>query len=153
MERVRKGSGDILDTTKGQHLAQGIDCEVRQLPCGDVRFVAQYPGGIEVILDYIIERKTLEDFHASMRDGRERREAFKMRQAQIPRRIFLLEGDVKQNTLLRNKASFEKRRAEIEVCDDFYSKKTKSLDDTVVLFVNLQTSMHAVFGAAIGIDD
>ncbi|CDF36414.1 to fill in [Chondrus crispus] len=137
MERVRKRSRDILDTIKGQLLAQGVDCEVRQLPCGDAMFVAQYPGGIEVILDYIIERKTLEDFHASMRDGRERRQAFMMRQAQIPRRIFLLEGDVKRSALLRNNASFEKRRAEIEVCDDFYVKKTKSLDDTLWFYSSM----------------
>ena len=137
MERVRKRSRDILDTIKGRLLAQGVDCEVRQLPCGDAMFVAQYPGGIEVILDYIIERKTLEDFHASMRDGRERRQAFMMRQAQIPRRIFLLEGDMKRNTFLKNTTSFEKRRAEIEVCDDFYVKKTKSLDDTLWFYSSM----------------
>ena len=43
---------------------------MRALPVGDCLWVARTPAGEEYVLDYIVERKRLEDLCASLVDGR-----------------------------------------------------------------------------------
>lgn len=102
--------------------------DVRSLPCGDATFVAQYEDGCEVVLDYIAERKTVEDFASSVYDGRVSRQAYLMRQSEIKQPMFVIEGDMKDNSRSYDNDKVQKRLAHIEVFDGFYVKHAKDFD-------------------------
>ena len=53
-------------------LQKGVPCETRQLPLGDMLWVARRKDDptSEVLLGYIIERKTASDLASSIVDGR-----------------------------------------------------------------------------------
>lgn len=53
-------------------LQKGVSCETRQLPLGDMVWVAKRKDAPapEVLLGYIIERKTASDLAYSIVDGR-----------------------------------------------------------------------------------
>lgn len=141
-ERVREHE---LDTMTNRLLDQGVECEVRQLPCGDAMFVAKYSHDVEVVLDYIIERKTLEDFIRSMHDGRVRRQSFTMRQSQIPHLLFLLEGNIHAHPDLKEDAQFHSRKAEMEMCENMYVKETRDLNDTICFYSSMYKRLKAEF--------
>ena len=46
-----------------------VNVERRMLPLGDMLWIAR-KDRVEVCLDYILERKTADDFAASLMDGR-----------------------------------------------------------------------------------
>lgn len=53
-------------------LQQGVRCETRQLPLGDMLWIARRRDDptSEVLLGYIVERKTASDLASSIIDGR-----------------------------------------------------------------------------------
>lgn len=53
-------------------LQKGVPCETRQLPLGDMLWVARRKDepASEVLLGYIVERKTASDLASSIIDGR-----------------------------------------------------------------------------------
>lgn len=53
-------------------LQKGVRCETRQLPLGDMLWIAKRPDDptSEVLLGYIVERKTASDLASSIIDGR-----------------------------------------------------------------------------------
>lgn len=53
-------------------LQKGVPCETRQLPLGDMLWVARREDNptSEVLLGYIVERKTASDLASSIVDGR-----------------------------------------------------------------------------------
>lgn len=142
MERFRNGSNDRWRTVARLLEKAGALCVVRTLPCGDAMFIAQYEDGSEVMLDYIVERKTVEDYASSVRDGRVSRQAYMMRQSDITHRIFVIEGNIKNNPHMNDNSESHKRLAELEVCEDFYVKYTKDLMDTVWFYASLRRRLE-----------
>lgn len=53
-------------------LQKGVPCETRQLPLGDMLWIAKREDdpASEVLLGYIVERKTASDLASSIIDGR-----------------------------------------------------------------------------------
>lgn len=139
MERGRKSvlSRADVGTMTNMLSEHGVRCEVRPLPCGDALFVAQYEHDIEIMLDFLIERKTLSDFVASTHDGRVARQSFMMKQSQISRKVFVLEGELSENQDMRDKPEYARKLARLEVCDEFYVKRTKDLKDTMWFYTSM----------------
>lgn len=144
MERVRRTTSD---TTSMRDLLQseGIHCQVRQLPVGDALFVAQYPDGSEIVLDYLIERKTLHDYLSSLKDGRVERQSYMMLQSNTPRRVFVLEGDMRNYPEITEDARVRKRLTELEVWGEFYVKRTKDLTETTWFYTSLFRRLRKEF--------
>ncbi|KAG5189372.1 restriction endonuclease type II-like protein [Tribonema minus] len=81
-------------------------CEVRSLPLGDMLWVArnmdrQSPSYLqEVLLGYIVERKTASDLGSSMVDGRFHEQKHRMARHGLGRVIYLVEGPITHTTRL-----------------------------------------------------
>lgn len=147
MERFRNGLTNQNWKTMAELLEEaGAACEVRTLPCGDAIFVSRYEDGSEVVLDYVIERKTVEDFASSVRDGRVSKQAFMMRKSGIENRLFVIEGDMRENKRVYENPGLLKKLTELEVCEDFYVKHTKDLMDTVWFYASFRRRLEAKFG-------
>lgn len=147
MERTQRNTKSIgeINTMQNMLLENGVKCEVRPLPCGDAMFISQFVDGTEVVLDYLIERKTVDDFAASMNDGRVAKQSYMMSQSQIERRMFVLEGDINGNLELREKPEYLQKLARLEVCDDFYVKRTKNLKETILFYSSMYTRLSKNF--------
>uniref|UniRef100_A0A3B3CZT4 Crossover junction endonuclease MUS81 n=1 Tax=Oryzias melastigma TaxID=30732 RepID=A0A3B3CZT4_ORYME len=96
---------DFIETT-GQHRKQelvkelqrnGVHFDVRKLNVGDFLWVAREkmlraPAGRELVLDYIIERKRMDDLCGSIIDGRFREQKFRLKRCGLRKPIYLVEG-------------------------------------------------------------
>ena len=56
----------------------GVQVEIRSLELGDVLWIAKYPDGRELVLGYVVERKTLKDLASSIVDGRYKEQKYRL---------------------------------------------------------------------------
>ncbi|PXF50138.1 Crossover junction endonuclease MUS81 [Gracilariopsis chorda] len=124
---------------------RNIPYDVRQLPCGDTLFVARFDDGTEILMDYLIERKTVDDYGASMSDGRISKQSYMLLNSLICNAILILEGDLKDNSYLYDQPRMHSKLAELEVCANVYVKKTKDLQDTVHFYGCILRRLQAKF--------
>ncbi|MCL7043522.1 hypothetical protein MKW94_025816 [Papaver nudicaule] len=71
-----------------------IQVEVRRLPIGDAIWIAQDKHlKNEFVLDWIVERKEVDDFCMSIRDNRYKDQKLRLLKCGFKKRIYLVEGD------------------------------------------------------------
>lgn len=132
MERLRRNDSRSTHSDFADMLGElNIAFDIRSLPCGDALFAAQFEDGTEVVMDYIVERKTVGDFGGSMNDGRISRQAYLLRHSGVPNRLVVIEGSLKANTDIYSQPRMHNKLAELEVCSDVYVKRTSNLADTL----------------------
>ncbi len=124
----------------------GIPCEERQLPIGDMAWIArceQKHRGIttttttttttiEVMLGTIIERKTAEDLTSSLFGTRYLEQRLRLQHCGLPQVLLLVEGDI-NNVMNCPADTLEMAMMETRIQLEFQIVQTKSLDDTVRL--------------------
>lgn len=145
MERIRRSASNSAEKMGWRMREEGIECDVRPLPCGDALFVARYADGTEVVLDYLIERKTLEDFFCSQKDGRAEWQSYLMCHSKISKRLFVLEGDMRTYPEVGNDARLRKKIVELELYRDIYVKRTRDLNDTACFYASMFRRLNRQF--------
>ncbi|XP_059610721.1 crossover junction endonuclease MUS81 [Phlebotomus argentipes] len=80
-----------VDATINELNASKVSYEVRHLNIGDFAWIARDSAGNELVLPYIVERKRLDDFGMSIRDGRFHEQKFRLMQSGIPNAIYMVE--------------------------------------------------------------
>ncbi|KAL1990910.1 hypothetical protein VTN49DRAFT_5913 [Thermomyces lanuginosus] len=125
---------------------KGITAHVRSLELGDAtwvakckdrRFLSNYgESGDEVMLDWIIERKRLDDLVGSIKDGRFHEQKFRLRRSGIPNVIYLIEEfaiahDAMGPSGTRIQEAVASAIASTQVVNGYFVKRTKNLDDTI----------------------
>ncbi|XP_056159459.1 crossover junction endonuclease MUS81 isoform X3 [Syzygium oleosum] len=74
-----------------------VKVEVRRLPVGDGIWIARHKyHDSEYVLDFIVERKKVEDLRSSIRDNRYKDQKFKLLRCGLKKLIYLVEGDPNQ---------------------------------------------------------
>ncbi|XP_047322890.1 crossover junction endonuclease MUS81 [Impatiens glandulifera] len=72
----------------------GIEIKVARLPVGDAIWVARHKRRKdEYILDFIVERKNVEDLRSSIRDNRYRDQKLRLLRCGLKKVIYVVEGD------------------------------------------------------------
>ncbi|XP_055856823.1 crossover junction endonuclease MUS81 [Episyrphus balteatus] len=69
-----------------------IPHEVRRLTIGDFTWICRDERGRELVLPYIVERKRMDDFASSIRDGRFHEQKFRLKSSKIQNLIYLIEN-------------------------------------------------------------
>ncbi|THC95291.1 hypothetical protein EYZ11_005246 [Aspergillus tanneri] len=118
--------------------------EVRALEVGDAMWVAKFHDpkylsqhgeeGDEVMLDWIVERKRLDDLVGSIKDGRFHEQKFRLRRSGIKNVIYLIEEfNVTQDPVsaMKYQEMVASAIASTQVVNGYFVKKTKNLDDTI----------------------
>ncbi|MCJ1286958.1 Crossover junction endonuclease mus81 [Xylographa opegraphella] len=115
---------------------------VRPLDLGDALWVAKCKDpqllprlgeeGDEVILDWIVERKRLDDLISSIKDGRFLEQKFRMHKSGIKNVIYVIEDFAMNSDNTQN--HHEHVRSAIsstQVVNGYFVKRTRQLDDTI----------------------
>ena len=120
----------------------GVKPIMRALEVGDILWVARLHSasllsqhgaeGDEVMLDWIVERKRLDDLVGSIKDGRFHEQKFRLRKSRVKNVIYIIE-EISMNAdhFQKYEEAVESAVASTQVVNGYFVKKTKKMDDTI----------------------
>lgn len=117
----------------------GINCEMRTLPVGDFAWVIKPVDSAsssatvkrELVLDFLIERKKLDDLISSIRDQRWGEQKHRLKRCGIPNIVYLIEGFSSIKSDHPCYKSINTALANAQLIDGFTVKHTKDFKDTL----------------------
>lgn len=133
---------------------RGIDPLVRPLPLGDIFWVAELhsplthlapfnhggddPATAEIALDYIVERKRLDDLVGSITDGRFSEQKHRLRRSGVKNVIYLIEEvALSPEKQQRFAEAISSAIASTQVVNGFFVKQTRCLDESIKYLVRM----------------
>lgn len=128
--------------------AKGVTPLMRALTLGDISWVAKtkVPGfltrkgflGDEIMLDYIVERKRLDDLVSSIKDGRFQEQKFRLKKSGVKNVMYIVEEITNSSDEISKYAEAMKTAiASCQVTDGFFVKRTQKMDDTISYLIGL----------------
>ena len=150
--RSKKDRDEISD----QLTALGVPPLVRPLPLGDLFWVAKLHDpalltchgeeGDEVILDWIVERKRLDDLVGSIKDGRFHEQKFRLRRSHVSNVIYLVE-DFKLSPDDKEKfgEAIESALAGLQVLDGYFIKRTEGINESTRYISQLTGMLKSMY--------
>ncbi|XP_034020137.1 crossover junction endonuclease MUS81 [Thalassophryne amazonica] len=142
---------DVIETTGASHHRKqelvkelqrnGVNFDVRKLNVGDFLWVAREkvapvpgqlraPAGRELVLDYIIERKRMDDLCGSIIDGRFREQKFRLKRCGLRQPIYLIESGVAAAHLSIPEATLQQAIVNTQVVDGFFVKRVQDVRES-----------------------
>lgn len=131
------------DYMQNELIKRGVKPIMRALELGDILWVAklqdptQLPRlkceGDELVLDYVVERKRLDDLVGSIKDGRFHEQKFRLRKSGVKNVIYIIEeiSMANSDSFGRYEEAVESAIASMQVVDGYFVKKTSKMDDTI----------------------
>ena len=129
----------------------GIYCTSRAMELGDMLWVARIhepsikrkfdledQDSPEIVLDYIVERKRLDDLDTSIKDHRFNEQKFRLKRSGVRNQIYLVEdygsiGSMPEDQHQRLMTSI----TVTQVLDGLFVKRTRKLDDTIAYLARM----------------
>ncbi|KAK2900069.1 crossover junction endonuclease MUS81 isoform X1 [Channa argus] len=143
---------DFIETTGGSHHRKqelvkelqrnGVNFDIRKLSVGDFLWVARekvapVPGQLraparrELVLDYIIERKRMDDLCGSIIDGRFREQKFRLKRCGLRRPIYLVEEcGTAASHLSLPETTLQQAIINTQVVDGFFVKRVEDVRES-----------------------
>lgn len=133
---------DDRDYIQVEMRKKGVKPLVRHLPLGDIIWVAKchdpelLPSlgieGDEIVLDFVVERKRLDDLLSSIKDGRFHEQKFRLRKSGIKNVIYLIEEiSMSAEHFQKYEEAVRSAIASTQVVNGYFVKKTQKMDDTI----------------------
>ncbi|KAM0287683.1 hypothetical protein ACHAQH_000212 [Verticillium albo-atrum] len=121
---------------------KGVKPIMRSLEVGDAQWIAKTHDataltshgaeGDEVVLDWIAERKRLDDLVSSIKDGRFHEQKFRLRKSGVKNVIYIVEEIAMDSThFSKYEESVQSAVASTQVVNGYFLKKTQKMDDTI----------------------
>lgn len=121
---------------------KGVQPIMRSMELGDVQWVAKVHDpellrrggaeGDEIVLDYIVERKRLDDLITSIKDGRFREQKFRLKRSGVKHVTYVIEDmSLDQAYYSKYEEAVQSAIASTQVVEGFTVKKTQMMDDTI----------------------
>jgi crossover junction endonuclease MUS81 len=127
---------------------------MRALELGDILWVAKVHDpnllsrlgaeGDEILLDWIVERKRLDDLVGSIKDGRFHEQKFRLAKSGIKNVIYIIE-EISMNAdhFQKYEEAVESAIASTQVVNGYFVKKTQRMDDTIRYLASLTKMLKA----------
>lgn len=120
-----------------------IKIEVRRLPVGDGIWIARHKYlGSEYVLDFIVERKKIDDLRHSIRDNRYRDQKMRLVRCGLKKMIYLVEGDPNSSEAAE---SIKTACFTTEILEGFDLQRTSGLADTLKKYGYLTQSISRYY--------
>lgn len=125
-------------------VSNGVNCEVRSLSVGDVLWIARNKQlKKEVVLNYVCERKRLDDLAISIRDGRFAEQKARLKRSGLKNVYYLVEeaglGDVQR--IIDMKKLIETAISMVITTSNFFVQRFRRIDDTIDWLVTMTNIM------------
>ncbi|KAK2553821.1 Crossover junction endonuclease MUS81 [Acropora cervicornis] len=158
---------DVNETSTGQAKSRkdalapelkknGVQFDVRKLQLGDFLWVARErtiptPGCLsvpvprELVLDYIVERKRMDDLCGSIIDGRFREQKFRLHHCGLKHPIYLVEdfGSIQHMSL--PESTLQQAIVNTQVVDGFFVKRTHDLKESVAYLTVMTRYLQRIY--------
>ncbi|XP_033630901.1 crossover junction endonuclease MUS81-like [Asterias rubens] len=120
----------------------GVTLDVRKLQVGDFLWIArekrvpvpgmiQMPTSRELVLDYVVERKRMDDLCGSILDGRFKEQKFRLKQCGLRKPIYLIEDFGSIDHLSIPASTLRQATVNTQVVDGFFVKHTRDNKESV----------------------
>ncbi|KAL8676021.1 MAG: hypothetical protein Q9186_007413 [Xanthomendoza sp. 1 TL-2023] len=137
-------------------IIKGIRPTVRSLPLGDFFWVAKCTDsnllarygeeGTEIALDYIVERKRLDDLISSIKDGRFHEQKFRLRRSGVKNVVYLLEDiKISEETKTKYYEAVQSAIAGTQVVNGYFMKRTRGIDDTIRYLTRMTRTLKEMY--------
>jgi crossover junction endonuclease MUS81 len=121
---------------------KGVKPIMRSLELGDALWVAKCNDpkllgqngteGDEIVLDWIVERKRLDDLVGSIKDGRFQEQKFRLRKSGVKNVIYVIEEiSLSSEHFQKYEEAIASAIASNQVVNGYFVKKTQKIDDTI----------------------
>nr|CAD1828351.1 unnamed protein product [Ananas comosus var. bracteatus] len=125
-ENFGSRSRKVVDNIRSQF---GIFVQVRRLPVGDGIWIVRHRQlSKEYVLDFIVERKKVDDLCSSIRDNRYRDQKLRLQRCGLSKLIYLVEGDPNS---LEAAESIKTACFTTEILEGFDVQRTSGFADTI----------------------
>ncbi|MCJ1473790.1 Crossover junction endonuclease mus81 [Lambiella insularis] len=135
---------------------RGVCPIVRPLDLGDATWVAKCKDsrllssmgeeGDEIILDWIVERKRLDDLVGSIKDGRFQEQKFRMHKSGIKNVIYIVEEiTMSLDATQRYHEHVMSAIASTQVVNGYFVKRTRKLDDTIRYLARMTMMLKSLY--------
>ncbi|KAK1316387.1 Crossover junction endonuclease MUS81 [Acorus calamus] len=133
-------SKKVVDSIRSQFK---IQVEVRRLPIGDGIWLARHRNlNKEYALDFIVERKNIDDLRMSVRDHRYKDQKLRLLRCGLHKLIYLVEGDPNSSDAAE---SIKTACFTTEILEGFDVQRTTGLSDTVKRYGFLTQSINQYY--------
>ncbi|KAJ8113054.1 hypothetical protein ONZ43_g5241 [Nemania bipapillata] len=121
---------------------KGVKPIMRALELGDALWVAKCHDpnflsrtgseGDEIVLDWIVERKRLDDLIGSIRDGRFHEQKFRLKRSGVKNVVYIVEEMAMDSmSFQKYEEAVQSAIASTQVVNGYFLKKTQKMDDTI----------------------
>nr|XP_055053518.1 crossover junction endonuclease MUS81 [Misgurnus anguillicaudatus] len=158
---------DVIETTGGssarkQELVKelqrnGVNFDIRKLNVGDFLWVAREkvapvpgqlrpPVGKELALDYIIERKRMDDLCGSIIDGRFKEQKFRLKRCGLRKPIYLVEecGSAAAHLSLPE-STLQQAIVNTQVVDGFFVKRVQDMKESAAYLTIMTRHLQKLY--------
>lgn len=148
-----KDDRDYIQIEMGK---RGVKPIVRPLALGDILWVAKCHDpqllsslgieGDEVVLDFVVERKRLDDLLSSIKDGRFKEQKFRLRKSGIKNVIYLIEEiSLSAEHFQKYEEAVQSAIASTQVVNEYFVKKTQKVDDTIRYLARMTAMIREMY--------
>ncbi|PIA17124.1 ERCC4-domain-containing protein [Coemansia reversa NRRL 1564] len=137
----------------------GIIIEIRPLTVGDYLWIARaksssiYKGFPDIVLDYLVERKRMDDLCASIRDGRYREQHSRIHSTGFTNVFYIVEGNDPDAVSRLGEAAVNSALSRIQINHGFHLKCPPSFEATLKLLRQTTKTLQSVLEDIYAIPD
>ncbi|KAJ3356324.1 Crossover junction endonuclease mus81 [Allomyces javanicus] len=141
----------------------GINVTTAQLPVGDMLWIARarpavaavaggyagaaaYQNHPDIVLDYVVERKRIDDFVSSIKDERWKEQKWRLAQSGVPNLLYIVEESNKHMSVVTGmEAAVQTAKMQTVLWSHFNLKVTKSSAETVQWLAQMTRTMERIW--------
>ncbi|KAI8076255.1 hypothetical protein BDF21DRAFT_494981 [Thamnidium elegans] len=128
---------------------KGVRCITRALDVGDVIWVARKRNSTgedqELFLDYIVERKRLDDLVSSIKDGRYVEQKKRLRVSGAEKVIYVVEEYSREDAIRFGLQAVQTAMSSLQIVEGFYLRRTDSVDETIDFLISATKIMNRIY--------
>ncbi|OBZ86660.1 Crossover junction endonuclease MUS81 [Choanephora cucurbitarum] len=139
-----KGKRDYFEQTL---TAKGVSCITRSLDLGDAIWIARSKSNPpqELFLDYIVERKRLDDLVSSIKDGRFTEQKLRLKRSGAEKLIYVVEEYNREEAERFGAQAIQTAMSSTQIIDGIFLKRTSSIDDTIDYLVSITRLIERIY--------
>ncbi|CAH1792081.1 unnamed protein product, partial [Owenia fusiformis] len=148
------GAGSNKQAMVAELIKHGVESDVRKLQVGDFLWIArektkpimgqlQLPQGRELVLDYVVERKRMDDLAGSICDGRFKEQKHRLRHCGLRKPIYLVEEYGSRQHFSIGEDALNQAITNTQVIDQFFVKQTRDTKESAAYLTVMTRYLQA----------